>query len=423
MEMPVEMMVVKLEGNRMKEHSRRMGILMGALICVAVSTAGLSVQIPGRDTPHGYDYFILRDGLNNCRVRFEDRQTGRVAFLGGSITAMTGWRNLVQDDLRKRFPNTSFDFIDAGIGSLDSTAHAFRFSRDILKNGSVDLLFVEAAVNDSSNRRTPIEQLRGMEGIVRQARMANPEVDIVMLHFVDPGKMSAIKKRERPEVILTHENVASNYAVPSIDLAQEVTERILAGEFTWETDFVSLHPSPFGHGVYARSVSRLFDAAWPSPRPSVAAQPHVLPELLDPNSYFTGKFESPSEACLGTGFHLDPSWAPADQVATRAGFVNVPVAVAETPGSALTFSFTGSGIGLFVVAGPDAGTIEYRIDNGAPVSLDLYTPWSRAVHLPWVQMLAADLVGTNHVLELTVSANSNASSLGHAVRIVNFLTK
>ena len=53
--------------------------------------------------------------------------------------------------------------------------------------------------------------------------------------------------------------------MPSIDLAREVTERIDAGEFSWDGDFKNLHPSPFGMSVYARSIERLFDAAWKQP--------------------------------------------------------------------------------------------------------------------------------------------------------------
>jgi hypothetical protein len=37
--------------------------------------------------PKGYDYFELRDGLANAHRKFEREKTGRIAFLGGSITA------------------------------------------------------------------------------------------------------------------------------------------------------------------------------------------------------------------------------------------------------------------------------------------------------------------------------------------------
>jgi lysophospholipase L1-like esterase len=388
--------------------------------CVAGKPADDSVLIPG--TPYGYDYFALRGGLASCRAVFEKTKRGRVAFLGGSITAMTGWRNLVQADLKRRFPQTEFDFVDAGIPSIDSTLHACRFSRDVLKKGAVDLLVVEAAVNDSSNGRTPVQQIRGMEGIVRQARLTNPQCDILMLHFADPDKLAAIRQGKRPEVIVSHEKVAAHYGVPSIDLAQEVTERIAAGEFDWEKDFKDLHPAPFGHAVYARSISRLFDAAWAGSAAG-QVQNYALPDPLDSQSYFAGRLVPIAMAEAGKGFLLDPCWHPADDAKTRDGFVSVPMWVAETPGASLQFRFEGTGTGLLVASGPDAGTIEYRIDGGPVKTLDLYTRWSSRLHLPWTQMLAEELSPGKHMLELKVAEHTNSESKGHAVRIVNFLQK
>ena len=61
----------------------------------------------------------LRGGLQNARIQFEQKKTGRVAFIGGSITQMNGYRPMVSDWLRSRFPGTQFEFINAGISSTD----------------------------------------------------------------------------------------------------------------------------------------------------------------------------------------------------------------------------------------------------------------------------------------------------------------
>ena len=76
--------------------------------------------------PKGHEYFDLRDGLGNCHLKFEREKTGRIAFLGGSITAMNGWRDHTIRYFEERFPDTKFEFISAGIGSLGSVPHAFR---------------------------------------------------------------------------------------------------------------------------------------------------------------------------------------------------------------------------------------------------------------------------------------------------------
>ena len=85
--------------------------------------------------PKGHEYFVLRDGLANCRLKFKKEKTGRIAFLGGSITAGGGWRDEMIRHFQERFPETEFDFISAGIGSLGSVPHAFRLERDVLSAG------------------------------------------------------------------------------------------------------------------------------------------------------------------------------------------------------------------------------------------------------------------------------------------------
>ncbi|MGD9329002.1 MAG: hypothetical protein PVH48_08570, partial [Cyclobacteriaceae bacterium] len=127
----------------------------------------------------GIYHHTIRSSLLNCQIRFEKEKFGRVAFLGGSITYNPGWRDSICAYLVKRFPNTNFEFINAGIPSMGSTPAAFRLERDVLSKGRVDLLFEEAAVNDASNARSSTEQIRAMEGILRPLRYSNPGMNII----------------------------------------------------------------------------------------------------------------------------------------------------------------------------------------------------------------------------------------------------
>jgi sialidase-1 len=307
--------------------------------------------------------------------------------------------------------------VKAGISSLGSTPHAFRLMRDVLSKGRVDLLFVEAAVNDETNGMTPEEMLRGMEGVVRHARTHQPDMDIILLHFADPDKTAAYGDGKTPVVIAHHERVAECYGVPSINLAREVFERMHAGEFTWEKDFKNLHPSPFGHRLYAASIDRLFDASgFAAPR---RARP--MPALLDPLSYTGGRLVAPNAVGASRGWKLDASWVPRDGKGTREGFVRVPVQVAESPDSELEFRFEGRGVGLFIASGPDAGMVEWSVDGAPAQRRDLFTQWSPQLHLPWAVMLDPGLRPGAHVLKLRLLAEKNAKSAGTACRIVHFL--
>jgi len=366
-------------------------------------------------------YHQLRNGLDNCRIKFEKEKKGRAAFLGGSITYNPGWRDKICQYLQIRFPDTKFEFINAGIPSMGSTPGAFRFDRDVLRKGGIDLLFVEAAVNDQTNGRTAAEQIRGMEGIVRHARKANPAMDIVLMHFVDPPKMKVYNNGKIPLVIQNHEKVAAHYNLPSINLAKEVTERINAGEFDWENDFKDLHPSPFGQEIYFQSMKTLLDNTWSGmagENDEITNYP--LPEKIDPFCYDKGKLISIYSASFGKGWKILENWKPQDGSGTRAGYVNVPMLTAETAGTEMELKFKGKAVGIAVAAGKDAGMIEYCIDDSEYKKLDLYTKWSRHLHLPWYYVLAADLKPGKHKLVLRISRDKNSQSEGNACRIKTF---
>ncbi len=364
------------------------------------------------------NYHQMAGGLQNSKIWFEREKTGRIAFLGGSITYNGGWRDSLMAYFQQRFPETEFEFIAAGIPSMGSTPSAFRLERDVLSKGKIDLLFVEAAVNDDTNGRTAKEQIRAMEGIVRHLRYANPAADIVMMHFVDPGKMRDYREGRTPEVIVNHNKVAGHYDIPTINLAKEVTDRIDHSEFTWEDDFKNLHPSPFGQGIYAHSMIRLLENAYAGhidPDDKITAR--AMPEKLDPDCYDRGALIEASTVKPSKGWKFDPSWKPEDGAGTRANYTGVPMLVSETPGSKISLWFEGNAVGIAVAAGPDAGIIEYRIDKGVWKKQDLFTRWSKGLHLPWYYTLATGLSPGEHKLEIKISDDKNEQSAGHACRI------
>ena len=91
---------------------------------------------------------IPRGSYANSQLQFEKNKTGRVAFMGGSITQMNGYRPMVASWLAKRFSKTKFEIVNAGISSPCSTTSAFRLKSHILEKDRIDLFFIEFAVND-----------------------------------------------------------------------------------------------------------------------------------------------------------------------------------------------------------------------------------------------------------------------------------
>ncbi len=370
-----------------------------------------NTQIPSES------YFKIRNGLPGIRKKLGNQDTLCIAFLGGSITYNPGWRNLFMEWLQSTYPKQKFKFIAAGIPSMGSTPHAFRLQRDVLSKGKIDLLILEAAVNDQSNGRTSLEQQLAMEGIVRHTKQSDYEADILMLHFADPQKLAVYGAGDIPEVIRNHDRIANHYQLPSLHLSEEIHDRIQNKEFTWKLDFKNLHPSPYGQRLYYHSLVNIFKHC--------IDQDHKvdpgLPDPLHPNHYGFGKILSFKSAKLGSGWQVKSKWTPEDIAGTRAGYTQVPMLCSEKPGARLKFTFRGSLIGLAVAAGPDAGIIEYRIDRGPWKKRNLFTKWSKHLHLPWYQVLEASLPPGIHKITIKIAKTSDSRSVGHACRIKHFV--
>jgi len=344
-----------------------------------------------------------RGSLTNSYLKFAKEKKGCVAFLGGSITEMRGWRNMIQEDLKQRFPETEFTFIDAGIPSTGSTPHAFRFENDVLQKGMPDLLFVEAAVNDDTNGFDYIRQTRGMEGIIRHARTVSPEMDIVMLHFIYDPFIPLLDKGIQPQVIMSHESVANHYYVSSINLAEEVAQRMRDGEFDWK-EFGGTHPAWNGHTYYVAAINRLFDLEWSGDVVKKTVRAHEVPERpIDSYSYDKGVFADIRSAKQLNGWKVVDDWTPTVKGNTRKGFVHVPMLVADRAGASFLFSFEGRAVGIFCAAGPQACVLEYSVDGAPFKKLDTFTDWSRNLYIPWVYMLETELVSGRHTLRLRIA--------------------
>ena len=369
------------------------------------------------------NYFELCGNLENSRIRFTHDKTGSVAFLGGSITEMDGYRPIVCAFLANKFPETRFDFINAGIGSTCSTTGAFRLQHDVLSQGRIDLLFVEFAVNDKGDAfHAAKECIRGMEGIVRLARRNNPCMDIVFLYTTDPSSVADFQNGVTPMVIASHHKVAAHYKVSDVYLAWEIADLIKEGQLDWN-QFGGVHPALRGNKIYAQRISKFLDSAWSGTldQDSIPA-PYFMPkEPLDKFNYGQGRYIEHQQVFIVNDWHIGvPKWGEINgQKLER--FRQIPLLWAEKPGATLSLSFSGTAVGVYVVAGLDAGMVEFSIDGKPFKKVDLYHPFSDALHYPRTCIFDADLEPGPHKLTLRVADTKNPASTGHAARIVSFV--
>lgn len=347
-----------------------------------------------------------------------------VGFLGGSVTAgagasdpeKTSWRALVSRHLQSKFPDSAFRFVNGAIGGTDSVYGAFRFGSHIMDVAVPDLLFAEFSVNDDGDRTRSI---RGMEGIVRHARTINPDMSVCFLYSARHGETDGFRKGETRPNIVHHEEVAAHYGLPSLNFAAEFNRLLADGVWTWDRfSEDDVHPTDDGYRIYADSICAFLDGLLGSGSSTKPAGPGTLPAPLDAFNYGPGRLLSPDVLEDPTGWKYEAAWS-AEKVCNW----NPPAAVlsAEWPGSRFSLAFEGRAVGLALLAGMDAGAIDYRIDGLEWQRAELFDDYCKMFHRPKIALLADGLIPGIHRLEVRVSERSHGDSMGYAVRIQSIL--
>lgn len=402
----------------MKSNILRTSLIFCFTLAIAFSfKTNLNAEKPKNLPDVSTQHIHLRGSYQNSKQKLEADKTGHVAFLGGSITEMNGYRPMVCQFLEKTFPKTKFQFTNAGISSTCSNTGAFRTKRDVLSQGPVDLFFVEFAVNDDQDAgHSATAAVQGMEGVIAQIRNHNPYADIVMVHFVNPSMLKTIQEKKRPLSSSSHERVAKHYQISTIDLASEVARLIDANQLTWK-QFGGTHPAPFGNAICATMIEKLLTQAWQ--KKGERAQ-HASPkEPLDPFSFRNGRLININNAKLKSGWTIEfPEWnsIPGSK---RSRFTSIPMLSATEAGSEMELAFEGTALGVYVVAGPDAGILEVSIDDGPFQPFDLYHNYSKGLHYPRSVVFDSQLKPGKHHAKIRLSEKS--SSKGHAARIMSFV--
>lgn len=89
----------------------------------------------------------VRDGIGHVMEKIRAGKEVAVAYFGGSITEMEGWRTLSFEWLQKEYPQTKFRMIDAALGGTTSGLGVFRLGADVIEK-KPDLVFIEFTSND-----------------------------------------------------------------------------------------------------------------------------------------------------------------------------------------------------------------------------------------------------------------------------------
>ncbi|WP_139993344.1 SGNH/GDSL hydrolase family protein [Paenibacillus paridis] len=372
-----------------------------------------------QDKEQGKGYFQIRRGLPNVARKLAGVDPFVVAFIGGSITEgygasepdETSWRALTGNYLKKRYPQGMVICINAGVGGTTSTFGAHRMAQHVMANGEIDLLFVEFSVNDGEDRE---ESIRGVEGIVRQCRRLSPHADICLVYTAADKNLSV----DSPFNIAVHEEVASHYELPSINLAAGIRALIQKGEIRWEELAPDLvHPNDAGYAQYAVYVQAFLEEVLALPVSS-SLSTMMLPTPLMEGNYEFGAMLDINHVEQQNDFKITEV-KPEPLINWRYGLEHLST---DKPDSQFSFIASGRSSGLLLLCGPDTGIFEYSLDGLTFHAVNLFDEWCLGAYRPIIAVfqLQPDVVSTRVIVRNT--AQKDERSKGTGLRVLKLLS-
>ncbi len=358
--------------------------------------------------------------LKNTAYRLQNRMRVGVGYFGGSITEGAGttaanlysWRALTTALLRDKYPACEIVEVNAAIGGTGSCLGVYRCDDDLLSHGQIDLAFVEFSVNDGNEPETSIRE--NMEGIFHKIRSANPYTDIVLIFTTTRSLYDNVRAGKPPSAYTTHRALAEHYGFFSIDIGAVLAARVqylidqgkdpLEAWKFYTADTV--HPNEVGYRIYADEIERT-----------------LLPVLTGDGTY------TPYELSTPTGGVMDAFLFDAHKL-TDSTFKRCedslsgryPHTVVGDVGDTLSYTFTGTDIGIYMGIYADSGMIAYSIDGGEWREKDTWDHYALRFNRACSDMLAKDLPYGEHTLKIRVLEKKNEQSKGNKVYLGALMT-
>ena len=367
------------------ERKATMMSAMLAASAIASSAAAPPKVENGKIEPVPAVEVNARRGVGNFIAKLEAGRPVTVAYLGGSITEMSGWRNMTTDWLRGMWPEAKVTEVHAAIGGTGSELGVFRLGHDALSQDP-DLLFVEFATNDSGE---PAQNIwRNFDGIVQQTWRRNPKTDIVFAYTVTKAMMDDYGAGRMPNAASAMEYIADHYGIPSVCFGPRVAEEVRAGRLVMSLGEVptavpketpdrdrlideelkkrgqtlfskdGVHPALPGHEFYLKSVVALFEAMRGLPPADHAA--------LVGKPFFDGSLAEAKMVPVDETMLVGEGWTKlgADDPEQKAfAMRGGQFWRADRPGAKLSFRFRGTKCGIYDLLAPKGANVRVTVDG------------------------------------------------------------
>lgn len=311
----------------------------------------------------------VRNGLPNFFRKVRTGKPVTIGFIGGSITqGAVCYRPQAAKYIQSMFPTVPLKAINAGVSGTGTDLGACRLQEQLLQHHP-DLVFVEFAVNGA--------YAPGMEGIIRQIRRFDANIDICLIYTINNGQSKIYAEGKIPDNIIGLEKVAAHYNIPSIHLGMEAAQLEKDNRLIWKSSSDvpgkivfsndGTHPVLAGGNLYAAAIARGMERM----KSKAKAVRYSIPDALFTDNWEDAKMYAPLDiATFSKEWQQTP---PRQQFAAWFPYVMQ----ASQPGASFTFRFRGTTFGIFDIGGPEAGQLSITAD-GHPVRIsDKATPGTR----------------------------------------------
>lgn len=341
-------------------------------------TEATEIPLPQART-YGYDNYINPDVYELT-----------VAFLGGSITEQTGsvgYSDYVVEhfDWNGKTVNRPNRY-NNGVGGTTSELGMYRVKKDIVSSNP-DIVFIDYAVNDGVMPSTD-QAGETMENIIRQLMKLDHQPMIILAHM--PTKHAG----ELTGTVPTFNALAEKYGIGVLNVAQYIADEVQKGTYTWEKDQENtlsgdgIHPNAVGARAYG---SYMVEQLKTEPEKYLKK----MNEVSTPEYSALG-FKAPKLVSHRNG-QYSGSWTNT----TENIRFNDRVAIAEKAGDSVTYQFTGTAAGLYLMKYETAnGIVSYSIDGTDMGTIDDGT---MGIAMPQYKRLAANLEYGVHTLTITLN--------------------
>ena len=347
--------------------------------------------------------YYIRNGLPNFRYKLEEtNEKLNVVFLGGSITQGDGYRNHICNWLEENF-GKRFNFYNEGIGGTGSGLANTRYYHDVISKNP-DLVFVEFAVNDGTT-----DSGEGIEAILRQQWTHDATVDMMLLYTVQESGLATAQEGKWTPVAKAQDYVANHYSIPSVFMGHDAVKMAKDGEILWKGDRFDnsikvpifsedgVHPSTDGSKIYWETSKPAFEKMllgdklegdmWSEPVEYLAKSNAYAIQHADMQKVINEAFSA-----LPAGDY--PNWKNRTDNVYHATEI----------GDGITFEFSGTEAGIFVLSGGDCPALDVIVDGKEVYKgLNIFLPYHGVVGYGLTTVSTGTLENGNHTVTIKIS--------------------